>query len=261
MRVKKPSDERGQSLVELTLFVPILILMLIGLAEIGVLISAYIDTLDASRASARYVSPADPGATRCRDFGPNGTGRTITFSSDCWLDGREYPSRAAIVKSWGMQGNEGIYRTCQTSRTTNFFYVAGCMALLNLPEGYLEPANDYDDIIVTTVPITAGTVAPGAITWSFFGNQPISTSNSIVVNITNPSNNSFSIQPNFAANVNRYTTAPATGLVVVEVYHAHPQLTKLFNVATQLVGGKALIPDPIPLHTYSVFPVPAIEPD
>jgi hypothetical protein len=37
-------------------------------------------------------------------------------------------------------------------------------------------------------------------------------------------------------------------------------LTKLFNVATQMVGGKALIPDPIPLHTYSVFPVPAAEP-
>lgn len=257
----KPANERGQSLVELALFVPILILLLIGLAEIGVLASAYIDTLDGSRASARYVSPLDPALTRCQTFSASSTGRSVSFTSDCMIDGREYPSRAATVKSWGMKGNNGIYKTCQGSPTINFFYVAGCMALLNMPEGYVEPANGYDDIIVTTLPITGGAVASGAITWSFFGNQPISTSNSIVVNITNPSNNSFTIQPGFATNIQQYATAPSTGLVVVEVYHAHPQLTKLFNVTSQLAGSKALIPDPIPLHTHTVFPLPAVEPE
>ncbi len=57
--------DRGQSLVELTLFLPILILLLVGLVEIGVLVNSYISTLDASRASARYVAAQDPIQTGC----------------------------------------------------------------------------------------------------------------------------------------------------------------------------------------------------
>jgi hypothetical protein len=265
MREKRRFNERGQSLVELTLFVPILIFMLIGLIEIGALAGSYIDSLDASRASARYVSPQDPSTgqpmARCRPFGSNITGKWIsTFTTNCEIDGREYPAKAAEVKSWGMTGDQGIYRTCQSYRDVNFFYVAGCMALLNLPEGYIQPANDYDDVIVTIVPIANGIVAAGAITWSFFGNQPTSASNSMVVIITDPGTNSFTINPSFAANIHQYATAPSTGLTVVEVYHAHPQVTKLFSVASRLAGSQALIPDPVPLHTYSVFPLPAAEP-
>ena len=261
MPEKRRCNERGQSLVELTLFVPILIFMLIGLVEIGAVASSYIDTLDASRASARYISPLDPSLTRCQPFGSDTTHKWIsTFTTNCEHDGREYPAKAAEVKSCGMGGATGIYKTCQTSRTINFFYVAGCMALLNMPEGFVEPANNFDDIIVTTVPVAGGNVASGAVTWSFFGNQPVATSNSIVVNITDPGTNSFTINPTFEASIRQYATAPSTGLVVVEVYHAHPQVTKLFSVAGRLAGSQALIPDPVPIHTYSVFPLPAAEP-
>ena len=53
---EKSQCERGQSLVELTLFVPIMILLLAGFVEIGFLINGYITALDSSRASARYMA-------------------------------------------------------------------------------------------------------------------------------------------------------------------------------------------------------------
>src|SRR5512136_1345466 len=109
---EKSQRERGQSLVELTLFVPILILLLAGFVEIGVLINGYITTLDASRAAARYVSPLDPKLTRCQPFGPDSdpTHSYISpFTSNCTTGVTEYPSRAAEVKSWDMAANGTTY--------------------------------------------------------------------------------------------------------------------------------------------------------
>ncbi len=95
---EKSQRERGQSLVELTLFVPIMILLLAGFVEIGFLINGYITALDASRASARYVSPLDPKVTRCQPFGPDAdpTNSWISFTPDCTTGIAEYPSRAAF---------------------------------------------------------------------------------------------------------------------------------------------------------------------
>ena len=46
----------------------------------------------------------------------------------------------------------------------------------------------------------------------------------------------------------------------VEVYYAQPQFLKLFAVANRMVRGSAVIPDPVPIHTYTVFPLVAVEP-
>lgn len=265
--------ERGQSLVELTLFVPIMILLLAGFVEIGFLINGYITALDASRASARYVSPLDPKLTRCQPFGPDAdpTHSWISFTPDCTTGVAEYPARAAEVKGWDMAANGTTYDRCKTSPTVNFFYVAGCLALLNLPRGGLNPitqtiwtANDYagDDVIVTTIPIKDGQPVydDGLLWWSLYGNQPTPAFPSFVVNPTGAS--TFTIKDDFIASLSRNQGggAPATGLVVVEVYRAQPQFLKLFAVANRLVRGSAVIPDPVPLHTYTVFPLVAVEP-
>ncbi len=260
MRVAQSAEnERGQSLVELSLFVPILLFMIIGMAELGVFASIYIDVLDASRASARYVSPLDPAITRCQPFTNSRTGRNISFTTDCLNNGREYHDAAVAIKGWGAAS---IYDTCQDSPTINFFYVAGCMALRNTPTGFLNPANNFDDIVVTTVPITVnGQIVSGHVLWSFFGNQPV-TADSTVVNITDYNTLASTIKPEFSALVGQYASAPApaTGLVVVEVYHAHPQLTKLYWAVSRLAGSAATIPEPVPIHTYTIFPLPAAEP-
>jgi hypothetical protein len=56
----RTSRTRGQSLVELTLTLPILMLMLLGLVEIGWLANNYLTLLDATREAGRYGSVRDP---------------------------------------------------------------------------------------------------------------------------------------------------------------------------------------------------------
>jgi len=259
-------DEKGQSLTELALFIPILLLFLVGFVEIGVLINDYINAMDASRGGARYVSPMDPELTRCVPFGVAGTPQWITVD-DCGCNSACFRAKAATVKSWGA---DTVYETCQGYTHTNFFYVAGCMAVLSLPKGALDPTpksiwstNDYpgDDVVVTTVPITGGGVPllDGALTWSLYGNQP-SSPPSYAIAVSNFDTMEFTYQASFVANLQRYANAPPTGVVVIEVYRAHPQFTKLFTAVNWLVGSRIVIPDPIPVHTYSVFPLGAIEP-
>lgn len=56
----QPTGARGQSLVEMTLTFPILILMILGLAEIGFLANNYLILMDVARDSARFAVSLDP---------------------------------------------------------------------------------------------------------------------------------------------------------------------------------------------------------
>jgi hypothetical protein len=260
--------ERGQSLVELTLFVPILILLLAGFVEIGVLINGYITALDASRAAARYVSPLDPKLTRCQPFGPD-TDPTHSwispFTSNCTTGVVEYPARAAEVKSWDVAAPGTAYDRCKTSPTVNFFYVAGCLALLNLPRGGLSPitqtiwtTGDYagDDVVVTTIPIENGqpVIDDGLLWWSLYGPTYG------VPSCHQPTGVHVQRTPTLLpADRNQGGTAPATGPVVVEVI-APSRNSQAVAVANRMVRGSAVIPDPVPIHTYTVFPLVAVEP-
>jgi len=260
-------SERGQSLTEITLFVPILLLMIVGFVEIGVYINAYINTVDATRAAARYVAPQDPLETQCRVFGSYDTNLWVSLSSGCTQS--DYKIGAQKIITWGM---DTVRATCLGYTQTNFYYVAGCMAILNSPAGWYDPTprhvfgpgNDYpgDDIIITTIPITGGapTTLPQPRVWTLYDLQPTAAFPSAVITITNPGTNDFAYQQSFLDNLQRFAGAPSTGVVVVEAYHAHPQLTKLFTVVNRLAGSSAWLPDPIPIHAYSIFPVAALDP-
>ena len=50
----------GQSLVEFTLLLPILLMMLSGLIEFGFMLNSYLDVIDASREAARFAANDDP---------------------------------------------------------------------------------------------------------------------------------------------------------------------------------------------------------
>jgi hypothetical protein len=49
-------------------------------------------------------------------------------------------------------------------------------------------------------------------------------------------------------------------VVIVEVYAAHAQVTKLFASVSRLTGGSAILADPIPIYAYSIFPLVALDP-
>jgi hypothetical protein len=55
-RRESGSTERGQSLIEMTLLMPILILLIIGIVDLGRAYSSYIVITNASREGARYAS-------------------------------------------------------------------------------------------------------------------------------------------------------------------------------------------------------------
>ena len=66
MSVKLPWFRRrraksiGQSLVEFTVLLPVLLIMISGLIEFGIMLNYYLDLIDAAREAARFASDADP---------------------------------------------------------------------------------------------------------------------------------------------------------------------------------------------------------
>ena len=51
---------RGQSLVEFTILLPVLLMMLSGLIEFGFMLNSYLDLIDAAREAARFAANDDP---------------------------------------------------------------------------------------------------------------------------------------------------------------------------------------------------------
>jgi hypothetical protein len=51
---------RGQSLVEFTIMLPVLLVMLSGLIEFGFMLNYYLDLIDAAREAARFAAGDDP---------------------------------------------------------------------------------------------------------------------------------------------------------------------------------------------------------
>jgi Flp pilus assembly protein TadG len=250
---RKLHSDRGQSLVEITLFIPIMLLMLIGFVEIGTFINDYITLTDTTRSAARYVSSQDPTETRCQPFGPKANPTQISFSSTSCTQS-EYVTAAATVKSGGA---DTVYQVCQESETLNFFYVTGCSAVRNLGSdmGTILSTTSGIDVVVTTVPITGGVpLAAGTVTWSLYGNR---TSGFLK---TSPPAIASDFEDSFTTELSRFGTAPSTGVVIVEIFSAHKQVTGLFSFVSRLAGGSAILPDPIPIHAYSIFPLVALDP-
>ena len=63
---------RGQSLVEFTLVLPVLLIMLSGLVEAAIALNVYLDVIDSAREVARHVADFDP-------FNPNSTNINQSF--------------------------------------------------------------------------------------------------------------------------------------------------------------------------------------
>ncbi len=59
-RIQGKRRETGQSLVELALFIPILLMMLSGLVEFGLLLNQYLNLMDGPREGARYGVSISP---------------------------------------------------------------------------------------------------------------------------------------------------------------------------------------------------------
>lgn len=59
-RLLSRRNKRGQSLVEFTIMLPILLILISGVVEFGFLLNHYLDVIDAARETARFGANADP---------------------------------------------------------------------------------------------------------------------------------------------------------------------------------------------------------
>ena len=235
-------SRRGQSLLELALFLPVLLLLIAGMVEIGVYANTFMLFLDASREGARFGANLDPELTVDQYFDNRG--------------GNPFPDVTAMTA-------EQILEVCRNGETVNFYYEVACLVLQNIPAGQLDPTPKAggwpgDDVVISVVRVKTGgqvderwpTVGQrdsqdpayhfvGAdkddLCWSLYG-------------IRGSELTQAEIEAQLVAG------APKTGYVIVEVYHAHDHFTGFFTVGD-------FIPDPVPSRAYSVFPVAAAEPD
>jgi len=110
---------RGQSLVEFSLMLPVLLIMLSGLVEFGFLLNTYLDVIDAAREAARFAANDDPTEDLPSDLDPTfwnrawGNSRVSLFTAS---DGRiNWPTDAfdctdvkgdIVVSAFGFVDNE-----------------------------------------------------------------------------------------------------------------------------------------------------------
>ena len=226
-RRERRSRERGQSMVEMALTFPILLLVLAGTVEIGIYYNNYLTLVDATREAARFS--ADNDYLNVDDIAGCVPGPPDPYS---------------------------------TSR--DFYNQASCLVLQNMFGIAFDDTTD--DIIVSIFTVKDGAIIaryppdPPSVTASThhktLGNDP-QTGWSYCLNVKGTGCiaaasffNNAAVQARLAA----VTTAPDTGLVLVEVYHRHHQFLGL------IPPGLAFMPDTLMMHAYSIMPLPSAAP-
>lgn len=262
---------RGQAFVETALIIPILILLILGVVEIGAAANEYMIVHDAAREGGRFAANLDPELT-----------------SRYFFDNRDRCNPFPDVRPLSA---EELRELCELSRTTNFYYEVACLTFQNVPlgRGRLDQTNG-DDIVITVIgvrneqvvsrwpiieehryPGVEGDPECGSIPedWPYhfqgssYSEDPTESNGTCTAEfLENCRAWSFfgltgSGIPNDQLNtllpVNEVADVPNSAFVMVEIYHAIPHFTGLFNIGRY-------IPDPLPTRPFAVFPVSAAEP-
>lgn len=196
-REKLTGKARGQSFLELAIFLPILIMLITSLAEFGFLLNDYMNVLDGPRELARAISYEDASK----------------YMDDDWL--------LSLVATKGV---DAIY-----------------------PVG-VDPSKDDYIISVYSSACSGGTCSVNKI-YQY----------SLAADLSyTPATTRFTIAE-VQSRINSVANSkPSSGIVVVEFFYAYEQ--KLALPWIQMFGVVGMLPDPIPVYTYSVMPLPAAEP-
>ena len=213
-------NKRGQSFVELMLVVLILAFMLSGVVEFGMLLNDYLKVLDGAREGARFSSSS------------------IAFNP-------------------------------ATGSSYQLFYVNAAIESLRVMSPIDLNGNRGDDLLVSVFSVAGSSITRYplgyAFGWSLCANyNDALLRTTMAANLTLDQYNAF-IAGWSACTVrhshfttgqvlsNMDSSAPGSGVLLVEVYFNYPQMLKL-PVFEQV------IPDPIPVYTYSIMPISSAEP-
>jgi hypothetical protein len=188
----RAGKERGQSFVELALIIPVLLVVLAGLTEVGFFMFAYLNALDLTREAARFASTRDFKVQELGDPDPS-----LLPMSAC------------------------------TDSVLHYYYDTACFFVdpqLN-PYLPLDP-NNYDDVTISVFSVNDNNTinqrfpTPSGV-WSLYNNNWQKDCDGNVVTTT-PDFTNAEIQSDFLSN------APhSKGLVLVEVYYCYHQVLNL----------------------------------
>ncbi len=237
LKVMQRKRTRGQSLIEIALILPLILMLLTGLVEFGFGLNEYLGIQDATRNAARFASD---GAYNERD---NIMSCQKTSTSEATKD--FYRQTACLVNQELRQERPLVHMN--DNGTPNDF-----------SDDYLDPAHG-DDIVVSAFGILAGTGVATRFPTEY-GEQGWSYSLDLTTSLGTPHRNASSQFT--SAELNTYwlntdqhsgLTTPSTGLILVEVFYNYDQKLKLPWIT-------AFIPDPIPFHFYTIMTLSSAEP-
>jgi hypothetical protein len=223
----RPGRDRGQSMVEMALTLPVLLLIMAGTLEVGWYYNTYLTLVDATREAARYAADGD---LVLRDYtNTDGCDKDFFYQAACLL------KQNLFGVTFNEDEDDIIVSTFTISTTGSvawrFPYPTGTYHPLcskYVPPGYYCPdsivANDEDGWSYQAHRQPGG----GAARTSFFTKAEIE-----------------SRLP---------TGAIDNGIVIVEIFHVHRQLLGL------IPPGLPFLPQQVVMHAYTVMPMPAAAP-
>jgi Flp pilus assembly protein TadG len=174
--------QSGQSLVEMALITPILIIMLMGMVEIGWFANNYLTLLDVARAGARRAavlqeqfSPLEWDNTasyaRVIDVGANDytrQGLALSGSSQLTMP-NIYPvdpnNQSVTTDSTAFRNNQ---RLCENTNR-QFYLELTCVMLASMSPLVLNPNNNIDDIVISGFSIARITSPQGSPAFNVLG--------------------------------------------------------------------------------------------
>ena len=225
LKIKRIRGRSGQSLVELALILPLILLMLAGMVEVAFGIFAYLTALDLTREAARFVS--------VRDYHELGSTNSL-HPTDYVLD----PDAA-----------------CQDS-ALHYYYDAACFFIDPDLNSFLEfDEAKYDDVVITVFTVAGNVVSdrhpgpsdapagPDPGHWSLFDDNWQKDCQGNVVRNSPFFPDSY-IEDHFIPN------APSDrGIVLVETWVCYDMVLNLPFISD-------FIPSPFRIHTYTIMPAP-----
>ncbi|NIR63040.1 MAG: hypothetical protein GWO08_14450, partial [Gammaproteobacteria bacterium] len=230
---------KGQSLLELALFFPILLILLSGVVEFGLFLNQYLSIQDAARNAARFAS--DGLYDRVDNIKDCNATRDFYRQAACVVNQELVQEQPWITMERGFPYNTPV--DCETNPSDSCCTNRMCL--------HLDPErvdNDGvlvgDDIVISVFGVTDGQVTarfPDTDGWSFAEDWGIGVVKSS--SFTNSDVNNLLLDPG----------SPSTGYILVEVYYHYDQ-------ALNLPWVEAFIPDPIATHTYAFMPLSSAEP-
>ena len=214
------SRARGQSLVEIAIALPVLLILLSGMIELGFMLNYYLSLLDSTREAARLYSNFDPFEDGYK------IGDCTCSQEDCPDEDPADSADADCDRNNFYQGVAGI--VVDSLQPASAEDTSRKIVLDSASDDVVISVFSVDGTHVVRFPSGTG----GAYHW--FNNQPSAFTDAEIIS-------------------RLIGTAPPTGILLVEVFYNYHQVLALPWITI-------FIPNPTMLHAYTMMPLSAAEP-